>query len=138
MTDFGLDFADQSLSERYRRLICVYVNKNQEPNTDSEWSHSLFNTANFDTSTFRQKMELFILAKHDYDSEPENVKASLIAHFGSADWKQKTSEYMSWFGLQGTQDFANWLLSSNIDYNIWNNVTSPFTVPFPTTNTNCN
>ncbi|WP_179350057.1 hypothetical protein [Winogradskyella pacifica] len=103
-----------SLSEKDRwiALICAYNANN--PGGGENWTHALFNTANFDVNTYRAKLENLLLNNHNWDDEPLGIKILLESEFGNNQWKQKASEYMSWAGLEKTDEFTTWAQNNNL------------------------
>ena len=115
-TDIQPNISLNTLSEKDRwiALICAYNANNPG---DDEWTHTLFNTANFDLNTYRVNLEQLILNNHDWDNEPIFLKSYLQGEFGSQ-WKQKASEFISWKGLEKTDEFIAWAQNNNISSNL--------------------
>lgn len=72
--------------------------------------HDLFSTAYFDENTYQNKLKQVILANADWDNQPEDLKNFLIAKFGNI-WKEKTSEIVSWFGLEKPPGYLTFINS---------------------------
>jgi len=106
------DINTLSMQEKWEYLLCeIYLNNNNSfPN---DWTHTLFNTSYFDLENYRGELEQLLLDTHDWDNEPTAIKNYMIQVFGVNDWKQKVAEYMSWTGLQATEEFNNWLVTQN-------------------------
>jgi len=104
-----------TMKERWVFLICEILENSDDPNNNQEWTHSLFNSPVFAIETYREKLEQELYNNHDWNSEPTDIKNLMIQHFGAFNWKQKVAEYMSWSGLHGTPEFANWL-STQTEY----------------------
>lgn len=48
---------------------------------------------------------------HDWSSETTIFQTTMQNEFG-ANWKKDVAEIVSWRGLEGTQEFHNWYISS--------------------------
>ena len=108
----NINLNNLSDEERFVALICAM---NQNGTLTVQWTHELFNSSTFNTQIYRQELESLILNEHDWGTESIVLKTLLQGEFGNL-WKKKTAEYLSWRGLEKTQDFENWLIDSNIDY----------------------
>lgn len=90
-----------------------------------DWTHDLFNTATFIVDIYRTELENLILNHHDWDNETLALKTFLQNEFGE-NWKEKASEYISWKGLEKTDQFVIWAQNNNLDVTNSNgNVTYP-------------
>jgi len=107
----NIDINSLILKDRWIALICAY-NSNNPSNID--WTHTLFNTADFIVNTYKSELENLILNQHDWDSEPLILKTFLQTEFGSS-WKEKASEYISWMGLEKTNEFITWAQANNLE-----------------------
>ncbi|GAA3792578.1 hypothetical protein GCM10022271_26140 [Corallibacter vietnamensis] len=102
-----------TVKQRWVYLICEFNHNNPG---NQQWTHSLFNTANFDVETYREKLEQLLLNEHDWDGETDVFKNEAISAFGATDWKQKVAEAASWQGLELTDGYNDYIntFSSNI------------------------
>lgn len=101
-----------TLEDRWVYLICEF-NANNPGN--QQWTHDLFNTANFDVETYREKLEQTLLNEHDWDNEEVIFKTEAINLFGNT-WKEKLSEAASWIGLEATDGYIDYLNSYSTNY----------------------
>ena len=97
--------------DRWVALICAYNTANPG---DDDWPHTLFNTSNFLVNSYKAELENLILNNHSWDEEPLFLKNELISHFGNQ-WKEKAAEFISWRGLEKTNEFVTWAQNNNID-----------------------
>ncbi|AXT19783.1 hypothetical protein D7030_01330 [Flavobacteriaceae bacterium AU392] len=109
-----------SVKHRFAALICVY---NQANPTSLQWTHSLFNTASFNVMSYKSQIENLILEENDWANENPFLISSMQDEFGT-DWKEKTSEYISWVGLEQTTEFTTWAVANNLTSNVVNGVIS--------------
>ena len=107
----NININNLSMKDRWVALICAYNTNN--PNSQ-DWTHHLFNTANFVVDSYKSQLESFILNNHDWDNEPLFLKTELQTHFGNQ-WKEKASEFISWRGLEKTDAFIVWAQNNNIN-----------------------
>ncbi|MCK6607624.1 MAG: hypothetical protein L6Q46_04875 [Flavobacterium sp.] len=109
----NIDLNTLNTADRLLVLLCGM----QQAGTlhGEQWSHEIFNTATFDIVTYRQALENFILANHDWDNESPIFKTRAMNVFGNR-WKQKVAQATSWIGLEETADYQNYINShsSNI------------------------
>ncbi|APG65741.1 hypothetical protein LPB136_10355 [Tenacibaculum todarodis] len=111
-----VDLNSLSEEERFISVLCAIQHAG---GITSDWSHEVFNTITFDMLVYRQELENLVFNQHDWDSESSVLVNILQNKFGT-DWKRKTSEYLSWSGLNDTQEFADWAANNNIDSTIVN------------------
>ena len=90
------------------RLVAILCAMNQVTPLTPQWSHNIFNTATFDIVTYRQALENFILANHDWDNESSVFKNRAMNTFGS-NWKRKVAQATSWIGLEQTAGYQNYI-----------------------------
>ncbi|MFD1062363.1 hypothetical protein ACFQ1Q_03830 [Winogradskyella litorisediminis] len=104
--------------ERWVALLCAF-NSNSVA-ADEEWVHSLFNTSTFILTTYRQALQDFLFNNHNWHGESEAFKTSLQNQFGTA-WRSKTAEYMSWQGLEHTDEFIGWAVGEGLSSQVGTN-----------------
>ena len=106
------DLNTLSMQEKWKYLLCeIYLNND---NTfPDNWTHTLFNTSYFVLENYREKLEELLLNTHDWESEPDDVRLPMIQIFGVNQWKQKVAEYMSWTGLEMTDEYSAWVATQS-------------------------
>ena len=104
---FGIDYNNVNLttSERYQVLICA-MNQNNLPN-NLEWSHEIFNTFSFSTSTYQEELKNFLFNNHNWDSESSVLIVSFQERWED-NWRVKAAEFLSWKGLEGIAEFQDY------------------------------
>jgi len=106
----GVNLLTLTTAEEYRALLCA-MNESGILNT-TEWTHEIFNVNAFSTNTLQQEIQNFLLSYHDWDGENTAFKAFLQNTFGNQ-WKQKSAEFISWTGLEATQEFQSFANQNN-------------------------
>ncbi|WP_458626407.1 hypothetical protein [Winogradskyella sp. PC D3.3] len=112
--DANVNINSLSEKDKWLALICAYNANNAG---SGQWVHALFNTANFDVNSYRSKLENLLLNNHDWVNENPILKLLLEDQFGD-EWKEKASEFMSWKGLEKTDEFIVWAENNNINIGI--------------------
>lgn len=103
-------------AERLRILINQFNISCGLPNSpisQNNWCHALFNSASFDANVYRTKLKDMLFEKGDWDNQPPAFINHMAATLGT-NWKNKLSEYMSWFGLNDTPGFSQFLIANNL------------------------
>jgi hypothetical protein len=116
-------------NERFRILAKTYIN-NIPPASMTiaapyNWTHELFNTATFDTETYRKKLEQMILDAGKLNTQNAtfvNQCSSPIFATGlfgfnltaPNTWQSQVASYTSYAGLQGTPGFNIFLTNQGI------------------------
>ncbi|WP_333659263.1 hypothetical protein [Flavobacterium sp.] len=100
-----------SISDRFVALLCAL---NQNGTLTQQWTHDLFNSANFDVNTYRQELENLIYNEYDWNNEDINFKNQAIIVFGS-NWKHEIAKGVSWIGLENTQEYTTFINSYSTD-----------------------
>lgn len=97
-----------SLDPADRLLVLLCAMQQAGTLNNQQWSHEIFNTATFDIVTYRQTLENFILANHDWDNESPAFKTRAMNLFGNR-WKQKVAQATSWIGLEQTAEYISYV-----------------------------
>ncbi|HQA75282.1 hypothetical protein, partial [Flavobacterium sp.] len=100
-----------STNDRFKAIICAM---NQNGSLNSEWTHNLFNTNAFSITTYRSKLQQYILTTHNFNNENTAFKDEAIAVFG-INWRTKLAEAVSWIGLESTIEYTNYINTYSID-----------------------
>lgn len=94
-----------STRDRFEAIFCAM---NQNGTLTAQWTHNLFNTTNFDVSTYRQALENMIFNEYDWDNENIAFKNLAISTFGT-NWKREISKGVSYIGLENTPEYQNFI-----------------------------
>lgn len=116
----NIDLNTLNTAERLFVLLCG-MQQTGILNPD-HWTHDIFNTATFDIVTYRQALENFILANHDWDNENPAFKTRAMNIFGNR-WKQKIAQATSWIGLEETAGYDNYIDSHQSNFPQWQYLT---------------
>ncbi|WP_291136890.1 hypothetical protein [Flavobacterium sp. UBA7663] len=116
----NIDLNTLNTADRLLVLLCGM----QQAGTlhGEQWSHEIFNIATFDIVTYRQALENFILANHDWDNENPAFKTRAMNIFGNR-WKQKIAQATSWIGLEETAGYDNYIDSHQSNFTQWQYLT---------------
>ena len=99
-----------NIKDRYQALFCAM---DQNGSLNAQWIHEIFNTTNFNTETYRQKIENFLVQNHNWDSEEISFKNLAQTVFGQ-EWKAEIAKAASWIGLENTPQYVSYLNSYNL------------------------
>ena len=94
-----------STKDRFEAIFCAM---NQNGTLTSEWTHNLFNTTNFNVSTYRQALENMIFNEYDWDNEEIAFKNLAISTFGT-NWRRELAKGVSYIGLENTTEYQNYI-----------------------------
>jgi hypothetical protein len=117
----NIDLNTLNTADRILVLLCGMQQAGTLNNND-QWPHIIFNTATFDIVTYRQALENFILANHDWDNESPAFKNRAMNTFGN-NWKRKVAQATSWIGLELTASYQNYINSHQSNFPQWQYLT---------------
>ncbi|MFD2551627.1 hypothetical protein ACFSQP_07345 [Bizionia sediminis] len=102
--------------------------------TNSQWNHDLFSVGNYRTTMAQNLVDIHPWlndASNDFLSNVNNDNLNLYGNFSL----QELMEYISWIGLEGTQEFINNIQNNSLEFTKKNYVETAARIEY--TN-NCN
>ncbi len=101
---------------------------------NSQWNHDLFSVGNYRTTMAQNLVDIHPWlndASNDFLSNVNNDSLNLYGNFSL----QELMEYISWIGLEGTQEFINNIQNNSLEFTKKNYVENVARVKY---NNNCN